>query len=60
VLLESMARQIPEIEPSPAPAEPAVAPAAKPASGAAAADPVLGSVLAQFEMLQQDRAKRRA
>jgi chromosome segregation ATPase len=60
-MLETIARQNREIELSPAPAEPAPPPAAKPApSAAAAADPVLGSVLAQFEMLQQDRARRRA
>jgi septal ring factor EnvC (AmiA/AmiB activator) len=43
----------------PAPAEPPTI--AVPKSDApSAGDPVLGSVLAQFEMLQQDRAKRRA
>jgi hypothetical protein len=61
-MLETLARQNREIEASPPPAaEPAPPPpqAAKPATGAPA-DPVLGSVLAQFEMLQQDRARRRS
>lgn len=65
VLLENLARQESfgrpnrEIEPS-FPVETAAPPVSKPESPAAAADPVLGSVLAQFEMLQQDRARRRA
>ena len=65
-LLESLARQDAfargshESEPSPSAAEAVVPLVSKPESPAAAADPVLGSVLAQFEMLQQDRARRRA
>jgi chromosome segregation ATPase len=55
---EMFARQHHEIEPLPLPAAPAVV--SKPEPSSTAADPVLGSVLAQFEMLQQDRAKRRA
>jgi DNA repair exonuclease SbcCD ATPase subunit len=57
---ETFARQNHEIEPSPSPIEPVVPLVAKTEPQTAAADPVLGSVLAQFEMLQQDRARRRA
>ncbi|MCC6124389.1 MAG: hypothetical protein IT426_05485 [Pirellulales bacterium] len=65
-LLENIARQDAfarphrEIEPLPRAADPVTPPASKPEPAAAASDPVLGSVLAQFEMLQQDRARRRA
>jgi uncharacterized phage infection (PIP) family protein YhgE len=66
-LLESLARRDPlakqtrDDEPPPAPAEPPTnAAAAKSQASSASADPVLGSVLAQFEMLQQDRARRRS
>jgi chromosome segregation ATPase len=60
LLLESIAHQNLEIEPSPSPVESVVPLVSKPEPAVAAADPVLGSVLAQFEMLQQDRARRRA
>jgi chromosome segregation ATPase len=64
-LLESIARQEAFAQPHrdlepPRAAEPVVLMASKPEPAAAAPDPVLGSVLAQFEMLQQDRARRRA
>jgi chromosome segregation ATPase len=66
-LLESLARREPlakqtrDDEPPPAPAEPPTnAAAAKSQAAPASADPVLGLVLAQFEMLQQDRARRRS
>jgi chromosome segregation ATPase len=60
-LLETIARHSCVIEPASAAADPVVPLVAKPAIAAATpADPVLGSVLAQFEMLQQDRARRRA
>jgi chromosome segregation ATPase len=55
---DSTARQKPEIE-IPLPAEPAM-PLTKRETIPTAPDPVLGSVLAQFEMLQHDRARRRA
>jgi chromosome segregation ATPase len=65
-LLETLARQDAfarpnhDIEPAASAAEAVVPLVAKPEPSTAAADPVLGSVLAQFEMLQQDRARRRA
>jgi chromosome segregation ATPase len=65
-LLETLARREPvakqthDEEPPPVPAEPPRTAAAKPQAAPANADPVLGSVLAQFEMLQQDRARRRS
>ncbi len=60
VLLESIARQNIEIDLSPVQVEAVVPLVPKPEASAPAPDPVLGSVLAQFEMLQQDRARRRA
>lgn len=57
-LLESIAKQNRESEPA-ASMESAAPVVSKP-EAPASADPVLGSVLAQFEMLQQDRARRRA
>jgi chromosome segregation ATPase len=59
-LLETIAKQNREVESSVSSAESAVPLASKSEAPAAASDPVLGSVLAQFEMLQQDRARRRA
>ena len=66
VLLENLARQDTfsrpnhDIEVSASPIEPVVPLVPKQEPHNPAADPVLGSVLAQFEMLQQDRARRRA
>jgi chromosome segregation ATPase len=64
-LLENLARQEAfarhdHADPGEAAVEAVVPLVAKQEPAAAAADPVLGSVLAQFEMLQQDRARRRA